>query len=321
MFQFTTTNVINTEDYKSAVKVKNGIILKNIGKFVKDNVQAIYKATAEDAELAKVAINFANDIPDVKKGDMLRLNLYIGVTQGSADPRYANDLSFKGRPFSVEFTWKDDDNTSATKTLAKLVKDMQKLQLLVYEDKFLNITSKDSVLIIEAMNEYQRFNRVDVETFSKATFGEPYYGEYIAVKTLDDIKAKQDAIKDHNAEVDGTVDAFFVGKEGFGTYSYLLHNLRIPTCTNLDVFGTNYAEMPIVGAKYNQYTIHYCVQRGPLGMNAVGDIVKSVTEHVFYVKSELAAAFETYIENLGTVTEVKVKNPSGKEASSIDTDD
>ena len=45
--------------------------------------------------------------------------------------------------------------------------------------------------------------------------------------------------------------------------------------------------MPIPGAHYNQYTIHYCVDRGPLGLNAVGDNVKSVTTVVFYVNTAL----------------------------------
>ena len=64
------------------------------------------------------------------------------------------------------------------------------------------------------------------------------------------------------------------------------------------VFGTNQDENPIIGAKYNQYTIHYCTDRGVLGTNAVGDTVKSVTTHVFYVNQNVASEFETALANI-----------------------
>ena len=69
-------------------------------------------------------------------------------------------------------------------------------------------------------------------------------------------------------------------------------------------FGVNLDENPIIGAKYNQYTIHYCTNRGVLGTNAVGDTVKSVTTHVFYVNQNVAADFETALAKIGTVLAV-----------------
>ena len=39
-------------------------------------------------------------------------------------------------------------------------------------------------------------------------------------------------------------------------------------------------------------------------MNAVGDTVKSVTTHVFYVKSDLASDFEAALAKIGTVLAV-----------------
>lgn len=69
-------------------------------------------------------------------------------------------------------------------------------------------------------------------------------------------------------------------------------------------FGVNLDENPIIGAKYNQYTIHYCTNRGVLGTNAVGDTVKSVTTHVFYVNQNVATDFETALAKIGTVLAV-----------------
>lgn len=187
----------------------------------------------------------------------------------------------KGKPFTVDFVWK----TSAADVAKNLVKIINKYAIMVYGEKLLNVSYSGAYLTIEAVNEYQRFRKVNIEKFDKdAYFGR---GEYNAVRTLEDLSEQ-----DSSAALTGTVEGYFVGKEGFGTYSYLLHNLRIPTAMRTRAFGVNLDENPIIGAKYNQYTIHYCADRGVLGTNAVGDTVKSVTTHVFYVNQSVASEFE-----------------------------
>ena len=187
----------------------------------------------------------------------------------------------KGKPFTVDFVWK----TSAADVAKNLVKIINKYAVMVYGEKLLNVSYSGAYLTIEAVNEYQRFRKVNIEKFDKdAYFGR---GEYNPVRTLEDLDEQTS-----NAALTGTVEGYFVGKEGFGTYSYLLHNLRIPTAMRTRAFGVNLDENPIIGAKYNQYTIHYCADRGVLGTNAVGDTVKSVTTHVFYVNQSVASEFE-----------------------------
>lgn len=226
-------------------------------------------------------------------GESYRLSVYIGLTQASQESRYANDLILKGKPFTVDFVWK----TSADKVAENLVKIINKYAVMVYGEKLLNVSYSGTYLTIEAVNEYQRFRKVNIEKFDKdAYFGR---GEYNVVRTLDNLTKK-----DSNAALTGTVEGYFVGKEGFGTYSYLLHNLRIPTAMRTRAFGVNLDENPIIGAKYNQYTIHYCTNRGVLGTNAVGDTVKSVTTHVFYVNQNVATDFEAALAKIGTVLKV-----------------
>lgn len=290
MFQFTTTNVINSnKDYttgkplwsaqEAALNKPAFLNIKRVSKFLKPNVVSIYKAEANDPEMAKVTI----DLSQIKgtDGESYRLSVYIGLTQASQESRYANDLILKGKPFTVDFVWK----TSAAEVAKNLVKIIDKYAVMVYGEKLLNVSCNDTYLTIEAVNEYQRFRKVNIEKFDKdAYFGR---GEYNAVRTLENLSAQTS-----NAALTGTVEGYFVGKEGFGTYSYLLHNLRIPTPMRTRAFGVNLDENPIIGAKYNQYTIHYCTDRGVLGTNAVGDTVKSVTTHVFYVNQSVALDFE-----------------------------
>ena len=290
MFQFTTTNVINSnKDYttgkplwsaqEAALDKPASLNVKRVSKFLGPNVVSIYKAEANDPEMAKVTIDLSQI--NGTDGESYRLSVYIGLTQASQESRYANDLILKGKPFTVDFVWK----TSADEVAKNLVKIIDKYAVMVYGEKLLNVSYSGTYLTIEAVNEYQRFRKVNIEKFDKdAYFGR---GEYNPVRTLDNL-TKQAS----NAALTGTVEGYFVGKEGFGTYSYLLHNLRIPTAMRTRAFGVNLDENPIIGAKYNQYTIHYCADRGVLGTNAVGDTVKSVTTHVFYVNQSVASEFE-----------------------------
>lgn len=296
MFQFTTTNVINSnKDYTTGKPLWSGqaagedkpasFHVKRVNKFIGPNVVAIYKAEAVDPEMAKVTLDLSQ-INGVD-GESYRLSVYIGLTQASQESRYANDLILKGKPFTVDFVWK----TSAAEVAKNLVKIINKYAVMVYGEKLLNVSYSSTYLTIEAVNEYQRFRKVNIEKFDKeAYFGR---GEYNAVRTLENLSKKPT-----NAALTGEVEGYFVGKEGFGTYSYLLHNLRIPTPMRTRAFGVNLDENPIIGAKYNQYTIHYCTDRGVLGTNAVGDTVKSVTTHVFYVNQAVASDFETALTNI-----------------------
>lgn len=296
MFTFTTTNVINSNQDlttgKSLWSLGDGdksFYVKRVNNFHADNVVAIYKAEAIDPEPAKITIDLAG--LGASTGDTLRLAVYIGLTQASQDSRYSNDLILKGKPFTVDFIWKG----TADKVAEQLEKTIKKYSILVYGEQMLNISRSGSFITLEAVNEYQRFRTVNIELFDKEAH--QGMGEYTVIKSLEDILEVSDS-----ASVTANSEAFFPGREGFGTYSFLLHNLRLPTSARTRAFGLNQDETPILGAKYNQYTIHYCAKRGPLGLNAVGDVVKSVTTHVFYVKEDLVTDFETALDKFAAQT-------------------
>ena len=316
MFQFTTTNVINSNKdlttgkplwsaQEAAGDKPASLHVKRVNKFIATNIVAIYKAEAHDAENAKVTLDFSQ--VNGTAGDVFRLHIYVGLSQASQSSLYANDLQWKGKPFSVDFVWGD----SAADTVTKLVKTINKYAAMVYNKKMLNVTNSGTYITIEATDEYQRFRFVNIEKFD----ADAYHGmgEYNVVRSLDDLTEA-----DSNAEVTATAEGYFQGKEGFGTYPFLLHNLRLPTYARNRWLALNQDETPIVGAKYNQYTIYYCVNRGILGDNAVGDLVKSRTTHVFYVKSDLVSAFETALQKIGTI--VPVTGPGTADPGTVQDD-
>ena len=290
MFQFTTTHVINSDKdlttgkdlWKSGT---NSLTIKGINTLKKANVTSIYKAVGEPEQLAQATITLNEEaVPfdTMKEGDILRLDLYIRPTESDHSSYYANDLNHKGRPFTVEFPWMTDGATTA-KNLANLI---NKHGLLMFGDKLLTVEVSNKVVTLKATTEFQRFHVIDLYKFVD-NGGNVYANEW---EKLSDVV---------------TVDP--KGEEGFGTYSYIMRNIKLPTTEHLRAFAPKQNEMPIPGAIYNQYTIEYCVNRGTLGTNAVGDQVTSVTHIVLFVKNDLATKFETELNKIAPEAGIQTK--------------
>lgn len=297
MFQFTTTNVINSnfefgynptgvsdEDTKHSLwsaqeaDDTNGTVasfnVKRVNNFKQPNVVHIFKSEYTAPKNAKATLDLST--VDGNEGDAYRLSIYIRLSQSLQSSYYSNDMVFKGKPLSVEFNWQD----SAQATAKKLANIIKKYEIAVYEKPIVKVTPDDNNLVIDATDQYQRFYTVEIEKYNPRAYHG--MGEYTPVIT---------AHEESHEDYDGT-NVIVQGVEGFGTYEWLLHNLRLPTTMRTRVFAMNSDETPIPGAKYNEYVIHYCVNRGILGTNAVGDLVKSMTTHVFYVNQTVSAEFE-----------------------------
>lgn len=289
MFQFTTTTVVNSLKDVTTSKdlfywdaAKNTLHVKRVGSFVKDNVKAIYRAEGSDPQMAKLAFKLA-PVGTPEEGDTLSLSLTMGLTQGNADARFANDEYYGRKNFYLEFPWKG----TAAATVTNLEKIIKATEAFVYGSKLLDVEVAGDVVLLTAKTEWMRFKDLHV----KDEKGKDWV-DFSAIPS------------GAASAVTTTAPGHFKGQEGFGTYEWLTFNLRLPTNNRGNYFAMQNDELPVMGKKYNQYTIHMCVDRGPLGLNAVGDTVKSETVHVFYVAEDLDAQFKTQVANLGTATDV-----------------
>lgn len=185
-----------------------------------------------------------------------RLVVHVGVTQELATSIYSNDGAYKFKPVTIDF--------AADTTAEKLVDMINKLQANVYGEKLFTVSVSESKLKLTAANPYQTFEKVVAETFDKEA---GIMGDYVLAE-------------------EGDIDK---GTEPKGTYAYLLHNVHIPTCANTDPFGVGASEAPVVNGVYDEYIVEYCAERGPLGMNAVGQNVTSVTyHHIFALQGDVS---------------------------------
>lgn len=301
MFQFTTTNVINSnKDYTSGLELwtvqaaKDGkpdsLNIKRHLNFKKPNVVSITKAEYTEPQNGKVTLDLST-LNASTEGGTFRIAMYIRLTMRSQNSYYSNDLVFKGKPLYIEFVWKKGQD--ADKVAEQVVKNVKKYFITVYEKPIVKVTNESTNVVIECTDEYQRFTKVDIEKYIASDT--PYQGGYEVIKSA---KVETDDEFDGKNKIEQ-------GVEGFGTYAWILHNLRLPTGNRLVYGAINQDESPILGAKYNQYIVRYCVNRGIMGGDAVGEVTKSLTTHVFFVNQDVADEFEEALKTIAPEGELE----------------
>lgn len=172
---------------------------------------------------------------------------------GNADPLFANAMLHKGAPVFLEIPAKTD--AAALKALVTKYFSDLKVDVEV---------NGSNALVITCTNPYQRITKAMISTGDGK-------GNFSGATNL-------------------TVTP---GNEGFGDYDHLIKDLRLPTSANLRWKRTMEDEMPVVGATYHQYIVTYTVDRGVMGLGAVGSKATSVTTHVFWVNSAVNSDFQT----------------------------
>ena len=280
MFQYTNTIVLNslkdvTTGLDKIVEGSDNIEVRRVNKFFKSNVSAMYKRAASDPVIGKAEFAITNP-----GAGIYRLKLYIRLS-GSQNSYYSNDFVFKGKPFVYEFKIASN-STTATNIAKEIKRVIDKIQAF-YGDKYIKAEATESKLTIHGVDEYQLFTEAKIQKLNTAA-NNPLTNE-----VFEDV-------------IEGTITE---NVEGFGTYTHILKDLRLPTIEARKFEAVNQEELPVPGAKYNQYIIEYKVDRGLFGGAAVGQQVTSKTTHVFYVLDSLATEFETALETLGTIREIK----------------
>lgn len=258
MFQFTTTTVINSlKDFTTGkdLVVKEGdvILIKRHNPFKVANIDCIVRTAGVDATPDSVAITYTKDAVNDQ-----RIELYVRST-GNADPAFANALVFKGKPLYIEIP--------AGTESADLVQIANKyFNLMFGGTEQLIATVSGNTLTLTCTNGYQRITKATIAT--------------------------RDAAGNFGKGVENGVTVT-PGNEGFGDYDHMIKDLRLPTSANLRWKRTMEDEMPTPGALYNQYVLTYTVDRGILGMDAVGQKTVSTTTHIFWVNNAVDADFKT----------------------------
>lgn len=273
MYQFTTTTIINSNLDSNGVTAKYSgdaakFVVTRVNTFKKANIVSVYKRayTAGVKEIAKVTV------PVITAGLVARLVVDVRLSQ-QTDSEYANTYLYFKKPVVVEILASGTAATDATAFVAQLngLKDR-------FGFAYITAATNGADIILTATNNNQRFFSAIVEK-EKASTNSIIQPEYENVTA-------------------STFSVTTPGKLGFGDDEYMIKSIMIPTLENSRYFGINKEERPILGGNYSEFIIRYSIDKD--GDDGIVTGHKSITTHVFYVKSDLVAAFETEI--LKTVT-------------------
>lgn len=283
MFNWTTTTLINEIPF---TKVEGEKV--RIGKhlFEKRWVESIRKAAGHKMELCEATLDLAKVKEAVGDATVARLYIYVGL-EGSEESIYANDWYRKGMPLSVSFAVAEPAAMAAA-----IVDTVKKFNVFTKVKKVLDVTASGSVLTIKGTHEYQRLQKIAILVGDGGMLGEE--------KTVLswDLSEARYAATDEGMGAEAYVALTGVtlvnpGVNGFGTYSQLLKDLRLPTANHNHWLGVQKDEMPVVGSVYTQYIInYYAPSTANPSFTAVGNRSMSETTHVFWVREDLIEKWE-----------------------------
>lgn len=276
---FQTCTIINSNvdpDSNDAVLFEaDGDVLKIKRDFIfkKDNVKAVRSAEGHKPVACKAEVDF--EALGLEEKALVRMDVYVKYE--GAEPSYgANAVHIqKGIPFWVEFSVAADAATTAA-NVAKIIK---KNHLFLIDKDILNVTAVGGKLVLTGATEYLRFGEIKINVL------EAMDSEVVAEMG------------------DAGIELVERGVNGFGTYSQIIKDLRLPTAANYQWTHLRQVETPVIGAIYNQYIIEYCAPASNEGTQFVGHRGESWTTHVFWVKQDVVSDWETALESIKPTAE------------------
>lgn len=298
MFQFTTTTVINSaKDYTNpSVELFKGdskyFDVKRVNRFKVKNIRSVYKQDPVAQSNAKATIDMAKvketlTANKATKGTF-RVEIYVHLAQSNNNPLYSNTWVVKGRPWTFEFSATSTEE--AATIVDKVIKMITKFKLFTMDTEQLKATKESTKLVLTAQDPYQIFSKVELQYF------DPSIGTTTGCCTP---RGEYAPVENYGVTNVATITP---GNEGFGTFEWIMRNLRLPTAEQTRWNALYQDDRPMVGATYTQYTLEYCENRGILGGDAVGEETKSVTTHVFFVNQAVKEQFEAALTDAGITT-------------------
>ena len=280
MFNWTTTTIVNElpkmelEKNKSALRIDKYL-------FEKRWVESIRKAVGHDYELCEATVDLSK--LNFADASVARLYIYVGL-DGSEESIYANDWYRKGMPLSVSFAVNKEDAAAMANAIVEAV---NTFNVFTKVKKVLDVTATGSVLTIKGTHEHQRLQKIAIlREVANNLFGEE--------TTVVSYEKGRTEVKEGDA-----IQVANVGVNGFGTYSQLLKDLRLPTAVHNHWLNVQKNEMPIVGEVYTQYIIsYYAPSSANPSFTAIGNRSMSETTHVFWVKEGLVPMWEAKLKDL-----------------------
>jgi hypothetical protein len=293
MFQFTTETIINSAKLDNG---KDRFVYDANNKVLRVMTTGNYPVRTDGTGASKIT-KTAYEAPVIEKiefdapdfatlpvdanSDVFRLSVVLmKVDENPSDYVDATTLAQKQ-------LWYEGVGCDGTEVLTSIKAGYDK-EVQATANPYILISEDSGKWTISCVDPSQKFVKVELQqvfTPLNATTG------YTSLTGYDTFKVVADLLNTAT-KTEGNV--------GFGTTRQLMKNHRLPTIENTYWFATHKDERPVPGGKYNQYQLTLTTVRPNMGMSAVGQEVKSVTNHIFYIlQGEAANAFEAQAKLAG----------------------
>lgn len=251
----------------------------------------IYKTPAEKGQVASAAFNLPT-----KEGTY---RVVIGITLiGKYLADYAMPWSNFGKAVLAEFEVSAEDLGKTKELQEKMIK---AIEMAIPENyRYVRVSAEDSSkVLVSCTDSHQVITVAELQ-------------EQRGISCPDSCTEKQYVTVDEAVEVTKN-------KMEIGTAAWLQENLRFPSYPNIRYAALNEEEYPVNGGLYTQFSFLYCMPRKGLhGQGTVGQALKSVTTHTFYVLSSLVDKFEEDLKKVFGDDSIKVVSPDNTELINIE---
>lgn len=251
----------------------------------------IYKTPAEKGQVASAAFNLPT-----KEGTY---RVVIGITLiGKYLADYAMPWSNFGKAVLAEFEVSAEDLGKTKELQEKMIK---AIKMAIPENyRYVRVSAEDSgKVLVSCTDSHQVITVAELQ-------------EQRGISCPDSCTEKQYVTVDEAVEVTKN-------KMEIGTAAWLQENLRFPSYPNIRYAALNEEEYPVNGGLYTQFSFLYCMPRKGLhGQGTVGQALKSVTTHTFYVLSSLVDKFEEDLKKVFGDDSIKVVSPDNTELINIE---
>lgn len=251
----------------------------------------IYKTPAEKGQVASAAFNLPT-----KEGTY---RVVIGITLiGKYLADYAMPWSNFGKAVLAEFEVSAEDLEKTKELQEKMIK---AIEMAIPENyRYVRVSAEDSdKVLVSCTDSHQVITVAELQ-------------EQRGISCPDSCTEKQYVTVDEAVEVTKN-------KMEIGTAAWLQENLRFPSYPNIRYAALNEEEYPVNGGLYTQFSFLYCMPRKGLhGQGTVGQALKSVTTHTFYVLSSLVDKFEEDLKKVFGDDSIKVVSPDNTELINIE---
>lgn len=235
------------------------------------------------------------------------VGIYRVIVGFSLDGKYLSDYAYPwykfGKPIMAEFELDASNLADAQEIMIKAI------EMAIPENyRFARVTKVDTNKVkISGIDSHQTIKVAELQLADNNGCPADACNEWTYVTVFD-------ALSKANRK-----DSYVPNEMEVGTAAWIQENLRFPSYPNLRYDALNEEEYPVKGGLYVQYSFGYCSpRRGLHGQGTVGQALKSITTHTFYVLSSIADEFETAIKEAFGDDSIKVVSPDNTELINIE---